>query len=634
MSCAALACSIAQAGAEAVRLALTALARVAALAAAAPIVPTALALAVAPAVPVRATALASAAAPAAAGPAPTGFAKPTTTVAVAPLAYFNWFEYTGHDHVFDQPLPAGSYRNPVLAGFYPDPSITRVGNTFYLVNSTFTYFPGIPVFRSEDLVHWRQIGNVIDRPGEVGFDGLGVSRGMFAPTIRFHDGLFYVVCTSVDAGGNFISVAKDPAGPWSNPIWLPQIDGIDPSLFFDTDGKVYLLNNGPPVGPPKYAGHRAIWIQELDLATRKLVGPRKVLINGGADFSKHPVWIEGPHLYRHAGWYILMCAEGGTSTQHSEVVLRSRSPWGPYKPFTGNPILTQRDLPAERANPIANAGHADLVEAGDGSWWAVFLASRPYEQVHYNTGRETFVLPVTWRNGWPSILPAGKEIPYVAAGPAAGAAPTLAPTTGNFTWRDEFDSTVLQQQWLNVRVPKQPWADLSYRPGWLTIHALRTPLESLQNMSFLARRQQHLAFDASTELEVPAEKGIAVGLAAFQNENYWYFLAIRRRVLASDPGYTAPGAQPVASERRAAPLELLLEKRGGKQTETVARASLGDSARIKLKIAANARAYSFYFDEDGAGWKPLLENDDGSILSTDVAGGFVGTFVGPYARAE
>jgi len=178
-------------------------------------------------------------------------------------------------------------------------------------------------------------------------------------------------------------------------------------------------------------------------------------------------------------------------------------------------------------------------------------------------------------------------------------------------------------------VTKQPWADLTHRPGWLTIHALRTPLESLQNMSFLARRQQHLAFDASTELEIPAEKGVAVGLAAFQNENYWYFLAIRRRVLASDPG-----AQQSASERHAAPLELFLDKRGGKQTETVARVSLGDGARLKLKIAAEGRAYSFYFDEDGSGWKPLRENDDGSILSTDVAGGFVGAFVGPYARAE
>jgi alpha-N-arabinofuranosidase len=369
-------------------------------------------------------------------------------------------------------------------------------------------------------------------------------------------------------------------------------------------------------------------------------------------------------MYRHDGWYILMCAEGGTSTQHSEVVLRSRSPWGPFKPFAGNPILTQRDLPADRANPIANAGHADLVEAGDGSWWAVFLASRPYEIVHYNTGRETFLLPVTWHKGWPSILAAGKEIPYAAPADPGMTEISINPperltTTGNFTWRDEFDSPVLQRQWLYVRVPKQPWADLTRRPGWLTISALRTPLESLQNMSFLARRQQHLAFDASTELEIPRETGIAVGLAAFQNENYWYFLAVRRRAAPSVPGEAsarpqqAEGAPHAAhgwpwmdtlglrgagtaqrNAQHAPALELFLERRGGKQTETVARVALDEGARVKLKIAAKARAYSFYFDEDGSGWKPLRENDDGSILSTDVAGGFVGAFVGPYARAE
>jgi alpha-N-arabinofuranosidase len=314
----------------------------------------------------------------------------------APVASFDWFEYTGRDAVFARPVPSGGYRNPVLAGFYPDPSVTRAGNRFYLVNSTFTYFPGIPVFESTDLVHWRHIGNVIDRPSQLRFDGLGVSRGVFAPSIAYHAGFFYVLNTAVDSGGNYLSIARDPAGPWSDPIWLPQLDGIDPSLFFDDDGRTYVLNNGPPAGQPRYAGHRAIWIQEFDLAERRLVGPRKVLIDGGVDPSRNPVWIEGPHLYRHAGWYYLMCAEGGTSTQHSEVILRARSPWGPFRPYPVNPILTQRDLPAGRIEPVTNAGHADLVEAPDGTWWAIFLASRPYEEVHYNTGRELLLMGFGW----------------------------------------------------------------------------------------------------------------------------------------------------------------------------------------------------------------------------------------------
>src|SRR5579863_4332192 len=172
--------------------------------------------------------------------------------ACAQPVYFDWFEYMGHDAVFERALPPGSYRNPVIAGFYPDPSVTRVGRQFYLVNSTFTYFPGIPVFESRDLVHWRQVGNVIDRPSELEFDGLEVSRGVFAPTIRFHAGRFYVVNSAVDSGGNFYVTATNPAGPWSAPHWLPQIDGIDPSLFFDTDGKAYILNNGPPEGTELY----------------------------------------------------------------------------------------------------------------------------------------------------------------------------------------------------------------------------------------------------------------------------------------------------------------------------------------------------------------------------------------------
>jgi alpha-N-arabinofuranosidase len=201
----------------------------------------------------------------------------------------------------------------------------------------------------------------------------------------------------------------------------------------------------------------------------------------------------------------------------------------------------------------------------------------------------------------------------------------FAPTTGNFTWRDDFDSRSLKAEWLQVRVPKQPWADLASRPGWLTIHPLAARLDSLTHPSFLARRQQHLAFDASTELATPTAAGVSMGLAAFQSENYWYFLGVHR---------SSVGAEDRSPRGGKAPLELFLEKRAGAHTETIARAELADVTHLKLKISGNARAYSFYFDTDGAGWKPLKEGDDGSILSTDVAGGFVGAVVGPYARAE
>ncbi|HEV7715575.1 MAG TPA: glycoside hydrolase family 43 protein [Steroidobacteraceae bacterium] len=541
-----------------------------------------------------------------------GVSPPAAPAGVEPVS-FDWFEYTGRDTVFATPLPPGSYRNPILAGFYPDPSITRVGNKFYLVSSTFAYFPSLPVFESADLVHWKQIGNAIGPPAQLDFDGLDISRGVFAPDIEFHDGTFYVLNTAVDSGGNYFVTARNPAGPWSAPVWLPELDGIDPSLFFDTDGKAYILNNGPPAGKPLYPGHRAIWIQEVRLPAGKLFGERKVLVNGGVDISTKPVWIEGPHLYRRQEWYYLMCAEGGTGPGHSEVVLRSHSPWGPFMPYAGNPILTQRDLADDRANPVANAGHADLVEAPDGSWWATFLASRTYERTHYNTGRETFLLPVTWRDGWPLILARGQSVPYVVHGPGFMTRGTQAPFSGNFTWRDDFDSDVLKHEWLNARVPKKPWADLRSRPGTLTIHPLPASLDTLENPSFLARRQQHTAFDASTAFELPQAARVSAGIAVFQNEKFWYWLGSHR---------TDHGA------------EVFLQRQNGPTPETVATAPLAASGPLKLRISADARAYSFLYDPDGKGWRALRQNEDGSLLSTDIAGGFVGAMVGPFARAE
>lgn len=525
---------------------------------------------------------------------------------------FDWFEYSGHDKTFEPPLPPGHYRNPILAGFSPDPSVVRVGKRYYLVNSSFAYFPGIPVYESGDLVHWTPIGHVIDRPGELSFDGMGVSRGVFAPAISYHDGTFYVINTAVDNGGNFIATATNPAGPWSDPVFLPGIDGIDPSLFFDDDGKAYMLNNGPPEGKPLYEGHRAIWMQQIDLARRTPVGPRRVVLNGGTDLSRQPIWIEGPHLYKRDGWYYLLCAEGGTGPQHSEVVLRSRSPWGPYDAYAGNPILTQRDLSPDRADPIVNAGHADLVEANDGSWWAVFLASRAYGRTHVNTGRETYLLPVEWKDGWPTILPHGHTIPTVVAGPAfMQRGTTQAPLSDNGRWRDDFSNPILDPAWMYVRVPKQPWVDLRTHPGKLAIHPLAEDLDTLRNPSFLVRRQQHFAFEASTSLCVPTQAGIEAGIAAFQNEHDWYALGVRR-----------------AGDR----LLLSLRRHRGDDVAVVATTDLpGIVHDLRLKISADGGAYTFGYD-DGSGWKWLARNQDGTMLSTDVAGGFVGTVLGPYAR--
>ena len=543
-------------------------------------------------------------------------AAPASGSAAPAPVHFDWFEYTGRDAAFEAPVPEGSFRNPVLAGFHSDPSVVAANGKFYLVASTFTFFPGIPVFESEDLVHWKQVGNAIHRPEQLDFDGLGVSRGVFAPAIEFHDGTFYVVNTSVDAGGNFIVTAKDPAGPWSDPIWLPGIGGIDPSLFFDDDGKVYILNNDEPAVPVRYDGHRAIWLQEIDIANGKPFGPRKVLIDGGVKPEDNPIWIEGPHIYKVDGWYYLNNAEGGTGPQHSQVILRSRDVWGPYQPYAHNPILTQRDLDPNRPLPVTNAGHADLVQGPDGSWWATFLASRNYGVDHYNTGREAFLLPVTWKDGWPVILPDGEKIPYVLPGPSFMKKPAdQAPMTGNFTWRDEFDTVELGKGWMTPRVPKTQWYDGSSRPGWLAITPLAERLDTLVNPAFYARRQQHQVFEASTAMELPAQ-GTAAGLAAFQGETHWYFLGVRR---GEGQG-----------------VEVFLEKKAGEgDVEVVATQSTGEATQFTLHIEGNEGRYGFGFDAgDGKGVQWLVRDADGTILSTDVAGGFVGATIGPHARLE
>lgn len=528
----------------------------------------------------------------------------TLAIAEAAPVSFEWFEYTGRDAVFDQPLPAGHFRNPILAGFYPDPSVVRVDDRFYLVNSTFAWLPGIPVFESRDLVHWRQIGNVIDRASQLDLAGIGVSRGIFAPAISYHDGTFYLITTAVDRGGNFYMTARNAAGPWSQPNWL-AFDGIDPSFFFDTDGKAYVVNNGPPEGEPLYDGHRAIWIQQFDIGRGDMTGPRKLIVDGGTDLARRPIWIEGPHLYKRDDWYYLTCAEGGTGVNHSQVIFRSRSPWGPYESYEHNPILTQRDLPADRADPIINAGHADLVEAPDGSWWAVFLASRAYAGGHYNTGRETFLLPVTWKNGWPVILEQGRSIPLVERGPRFMGTGSQAPRTGNFRSRDEFDGP-LDAAWMQLGTPRSHAHAIEQ--GLLRLE----PASAQDDSALLARRQQHTAFDVTTRVRLPDARGVTAGLAALQNERYWYRLGLRNAI----DGVT-----------------LELWRCAGAKEQLVAHAKLRRTDAVSLRISGDAGRYSFSYDA-GAGWQALRSDEDATLLSTDVAGGFVGTMLGLFAHTE
>jgi beta-galactosidase len=532
--------------------------------------------------------------------------------------YFSAFSYKGRAERETAALKPGQYRNPVLAGFFPDPSICRAGDDYYLVNSTFAYYPGLPIFHSRDLVNWQLVGHAIDRPGQLDYRGLGVSRGLFAPAISFHNGVFYIVCTQIDGGGNFLITAQNPAGPWSDPVWL-DFDGIDPSLFFDADGRAWLVHNGgPPDDRPLYEGHRAVWLREFDPVKLKASRSARLLVNGGTDINRKPIWIEGPHLYHRGEWFYLTCAEGGTGENHSQVILRSRTIDGPYVSWAGNPILTQRDLASGAIGAVTCTGHADLEIGPDGCWWAVFLGCRPYAEGRYfTTGRETFLLPVTWTSdGWPMILPAGSRVPLVASAsvPQTQQSPNVG-VTG--TWRAAFDRPVLDPFWLMLRAPVEPWWRIDSRSSALLITPRPATLAGKDNPSFLARRVQHARFTTETTLEVPEDSRVSAGLAFFQSEKHHYYFSVRR-------AWRGP--------------VVALELADGNLPVQLADATIPVAAReVSLRIEAEDAVTRFFYSAGGGKWCPLGDRFDTRPVTVAAAGQgmhFTGAVVGMHARLE
>lgn len=499
---------------------------------------------------------------------------------------------------------ADTFRNPILPGFYPDPSICRVGNDFYLVTSTFEYFPGLPIFHSRDLVHWRQIGHALTRESQLPLKGVHSSDGLYAPTIRYHNGTFYIINTLVGGkthSGNFIVTASDPDGPWSEPHWLEGAEGIDPSLLFDDDGRVWYV--GARVARnPQFDGHGEIWLQELDLQTMRLVGESLVLWDGALKGAR---WAEAPHLYKINGWYYLMIAEGGTAHHHAVTIARSRSLTGPYESNPGNPVLTHRHLGLDY--PIVGTGHADLVETPSGEWWAVLLAMRPYGGYFYNLGRETFLVPVRWEDGWPIFSPGTGRVEFEYP----------APHLPQQTWpqpaaRDNFDTDTLSFVWNSLRVSSERFASLTERPGFLRLRLGAERLSEHAGPSFIGRRQQHFSFCAQTEFEfTPASARECAGLALNQSPEYHYRFIVTLE------------EQPV----------IRLVKRAAGVDEVLAQSPIS-VPKIHLKVEARGQDYSFYFADESGNWRALFENTDGRILSTPVAGGFLGAYVGLYASSN
>ena len=531
-------------------------------------------------------------------------------------AEFSKFIYQGKDRVYQEnPLKEGEFYNPILQGCYPDPSICRKGNDYYLVTSTFAMFPGVPIFHSTDLVNWKQIGHVLDRKSQLKVEDCGISAGIYAPTIRYNanNDTFYMITTQFSGGfGNIVVKTKDPMKGWSDPIKL-AFNGIDPDIFFDDNGKAYIVHNdAPDRGKELYEGHRVIKIWEYDVEKDSVIqGTSKIIVDGGVDLSKKPIWIEAPHMYKKNGKYYLMCAEGGTGDNHSEVVFISDSPKGPFKPWNNNPILSQRHLPTDRPNKIDWAGHADIVEGQDGKYYGVFLGIRPNTANMVNTGRETFILPVDWSGTFPvfenGLIPMECKI-KTPAGVVNHQGKDGFFQNGNFTFTENFTSANLDYRWVGLRTDPKDIVTIG-KKGGLKMVTYASNIKEVKPISALFYRQQHARFSAQTTVNFkPKSDNDLAGLTCYQSERFNYVF-----------GITKEGKKDI----------LLLARTERGKTTIIAKTEVDVKQPITLYVDGMDNDYKFNYSVGGEVIN-LGGTVSGDILSTNRAGGFTGAMIGLY----
>lgn len=538
---------------------------------------------------------------------------------------FSRFIYQGNDQVYkDYLLKADEFYNPILQGCYPDPAICRKGDDYYLVCSSFAMFPGVPIFHSKDLVNWTQIGHVLDRVSQLNVFDTGISAGVYAPGITYnpHNDTFYMIVTAFAGnGGNIIVKTKDPLKGWSDPYKL-NFNGIDPSIFFDDNGKAYVVHNdAPDQGKELYNGHRVIKVWEYDVEKDQVIaGTDKIIVDGGVDLSKKPIWIEAPHIYKKNGKYYLMCAEGGTGDWHSEVIFKSDNPKGPYIPAPSNPILTQRHFPKERKNKVDWAGHADLVEGPDGKYYGVFLAIRPNNQDRVNIGRETFILPVDWSGEFPvfenGLVPMEPKLKMPKGVENKTAKEGFFPN-GNFTFTDDFTAEKLDYRWIGLRGPRE--AFISKTNKGLQINPFAANIKELKPTSTLFYRQQHNSFTYAVTMEyAPTSEKDLAGIVCLQSENSNYVFGITKK---GEDYY------------------LLLERnqklrRNQPMNSTIVGSTKIDiSQPVRLQVSAKEDDYEFSYSTNGTDFVKVGGIVSGDILSTNVAGGFTGCLIGLYATS-
>ncbi len=479
--------------------------------------------------------------------------------------------------------------NPVLPGFNPDPSVARLGDAYYLVTSTFEYLPGIPVYRSTDLVEWTLIGNVITRIEQGELENAPTAGGVWAPTIRHRGGVFHVIVTIAMGRGCVVFTAPDPAGPWDDGVLIEGIEGIDPDLAWDHDGVAIVTYSGLVTKGEDFGTHTGIRQVDVDLATGELLSEKRSLWSGSG--SMFP---EAPHLYERDGWWYLFIAEGGTERGHGESVARSRDPRGGFEPGPANPIVTARST--ER--PIQNTGHGDLVDTPDGETLMFLLGVRPRGAVRSFSalGRETFHTRVHWVDGWPGADPV-----------------QLAPRPGPYEERIRFDAA-LDDGWMAIRRTPSSIADLVAEPGALILHGEGVGMGAASPV-FVGRRQLHQT--SSVRVDVAALHGRG-GLVVRYDEATYYAIE------AADDG-----TRTVVTARAVVP--------GFERVET---AEL-PSGSVELEISASRPEATDFLSMTtsdvirliarAGGAEHVLAEVDGRSLSAETACSFTGRVLGIFA---
>ena len=495
---------------------------------------------------------------------------------------------------------AQGFKNPVLPGFHADPSVCRAGNDFYLVNSTFQYFPGVPVFHSKDLINWEQVGNCLTRPSQVDLRGTDGNSGIYAPTIRYHEGRFYMVTTVYPSRRHFYVWTDNPAGEWSEPIVIDfAIGSCDPTLFFD-EGKCYFLwKEGD------------IKICEIDVKTGNQLGEIHHLGTGMG--GRYP---EGPHIYKKDGYYYMMLAEGGTEHGHHVNILRSKSLFGPYEPNEANPILSHFNMKMQNSN-IQGLGHADLIQAPDSSWWMICLGYRTSGYLQHVMGRETMLAPVRWEQGkWPVVngdgtLQIDMKCQTLPLQPLA-----KDPVREEFNYverhapKDSYHMIGLPMGWMSLCNPDYSNYSLRERAGWLRLYPSQTDLSETASPTFVARRQTELNFSATALMDLSnLTDGMQAGITA----------------------YAAPlNHYDVIAERKGNKIVLKSNVRLGQTNHSEKEMTLlGNKAY--LRITSDKDFYYMMASSDGVNFNKLAKMEY-RFLSTETIGGFTGVMIGVFAQ--